>query len=253
MANPSGERIEYPIRINRYLALKGVAARREADALIRAGKVKINGRKARLGDQVHAGDEVRAEARPAEDLKYVAYNKPKGIVTHTPQEGERSISDEIGRKFKEKLFPLGRLDKESDGLIILTNDGRITGRLLDPEYGHEKEYIVRVNKSLDGDFIRRMKKGVFIGGSAGSAPGGYKTKPAILEPTGERSFRLILTEGKKHQIRRMCTALGYEVVSLRRVRIMNVKLGYLPAGGFRILGGRELALFLKNLGVGPEA
>jgi 23S rRNA pseudouridine2604 synthase len=235
------ENIDYPIRINRYLALKGIAARREADELIKAGKVKINGKRARLGDQVHAGDDVTAVARPAKDLIYIAYNKPKEIVTHTPQRGERSIADELQSKFKEKLFPLGRLDKNSEGLIILTNDGRITDRLLNPEYGHEKEYLVKVNKPMNGDFSRRIQKGVFIEG--------YRTKEAIFEPTGEKSFRLIITEGKKHQIRRMCTALGYEVVALRRVRIMNIKLGYLPAGKFRKLEGKELDTFLKNLGI----
>ena len=243
------EEINYPVRINRYLALKGIAARREADELIRAGKVKINGRRARLGDQVHVGDEVAAVARPAKDLIYIAYNKPKEIVTHTPQRGERSIADEIQSKFKEKLFPLGRLDKNSEGLIILTNDGRITDRLLNPEYGHEKEYLVKVNKSLNGDFVRRIQKGVYIDGSTGLTTGGYKTKPAILIKEGERNFRLILTEGKKHQIRRMCTALGYEVVSLKRMRIMNIKLGYLPAGKFKKLEGKELDTFLKNLGI----
>ena len=170
-------------------------------------------------------------------------------MTHTPQRGERSIADEIQSKFKMvrpgspqgKLFPLGRLDKNSEGLIILTNDGRITDRLLNPEYGHEKEYLVKVNKSLNGDFVRRIQKGLFIEG--------YKTKPAILIKEGERNFRLILTEGKKHQIRRMCTALGYEVVSLKRMRIMNIKLGYLPAGKFKKLEGKELDTFLKNLGI----
>lgn len=239
MANSEPDRIDYPVRINRFLALKGIAARREADELIKAGKVKINGKKARLGDQVHAGDDVAAVARPAKELIYIAYNKPKEIVTHTPQRGERSIADEVQSKFKEKLFPLGRLDKNSEGLIILTNDGRITDRLLNPEYGHEKEYLVKVNKSLNGDFVRRIQKGLFIEG--------YKTKPAILIKEGERTFRLILTEGKKHQIRRMCTALGYEVVSLKRMRIMNIKLGYLPAGKFRKLEGKELDTFLKNL------
>lgn len=238
------ENLNYPLRINRYLALKGIAARREADELIKAGKVKINGKKARLGDQVYKGDDVQASARPAQELIYLAYNKPKEIVTHTPQRDERSIADELQKVYGERsraIFPLGRLDKNSEGLIILTNDGRATDRLLNPEYGHEKEYMVKVNKSLNGDFVRRIQKGLFIEG--------YKTKPAILIKEGERNFRLILTEGKKHQIRRMCTALGYEVVSLKRVRIMNIKLGYLPAGKFKKLEGKELATFLKNLGI----
>lgn len=232
--------IEYPIRINRYLALKGYFTRRGADELITQKRVKINGRVAKLGDKVKAGDKVDvSSAGPRKTFVYFAYYKPEGIVTHTPQEGERSITQVF--KHKENLFPLGRLDKNSEGLIILTNDGRITDRLLNPDYGHEKEYLVKVNKPIDREFVRRMTKGVPIEG--------YKTKPADFDQMGDKNFKLIITEGKKHQIRRMCTALGYEVIWLKRVRIMNVTLGNLRSGEGRELKGKELEIFLKNLGL----
>jgi len=233
------KKIEYPIRINRYLALKGYFTRRGADELITQKRVKINGRVAKLGDKVHAGDVVDMEKGSKKNYVYFAYYKPEGIVTHTPQEGERSIAQVF--KYKENLFPLGRLDKNSEGLIILTNDGRITDRLLNPDYGHEKEYLVKVNKNIDREFVRRMTKGVPIEG--------YKTKPADFHQMGEKNFRLIIIEGKKHQIRRMCAALGYEVIWLKRVRIMNVTLGNLRAGEGRELKGKELEIFLKNLGL----
>lgn len=230
---------KYPIRINRYLAIKGHATRRDADGLIVAGKIKINGKTAKLGDKVHEGDSVEIVNETKKNYIYLAFNKPVGVVTHSPQEGEKSIADIL--KIKEKVFPLGRLDKESYGLIILTNDGRATDRLLAPEYYHEKEYLVKVSKPLSPDFIRRMQKGVYIES--------YKTKPAILKTTGDKSFRLTLTEGKKHQIRRMCTALGYEVVELKRVRIMNIELKDLAPGKAREIKGKELIIFLKSLGL----
>ena len=234
------KKIEYPIRINRYLALKGYFTRRGADELIFQKRVKINGAIAKLGDKVKEGDKVDVSASgPRKTFVYYAYYKPEGIVTHTPQEGERSIAQAF--KSNETLFPLGRLDKNSEGLIILTNDGRVTDRLLNPEYGHEKEYLVKVNKPIDREFVRRMTKGVPIEG--------YKTKPAHFDQMGDKNFRLIITEGKKHQIRRMCTALGYEVIWLKRVRIMNVTLGNLRAGEGRQLKGKELEIFLKNLGL----
>ena len=233
------ENIEYPIRINRYLALKGVSVRREADKLVEQKLVKINGRVARLGDKVYAGDVVDFSNVAARDYHYIAFNKPIGVVTHTPQDEDKSIKDVYRSRYD--LFPVGRLDKESDGLIILTDDGRITDRLLNPENEHEKEYAVKVNKKISGDFRRLMSKGVVIEG--------YKTKPSVLIPTGEKSFRLIIQEGKKHQIRRMCTALGYEVSALRRTRIMNITLGGLASGEGRELKGKELGIFLKNLGI----
>lgn len=217
------------MRINKYLALNKYSTRRGADELIKAGKVQINGKKAKLGDQVTETDKVVVDAKTIANLEkqyvYYAYNKPVGVETH---------SVEI-----ENCFPIGRLDQASYGLIILTNDGRVTDRLLNPEYDHEKEYVVRVNKVIKQNFLTRMAKGVKIEDGI--------TKPAEVTETGAKSFRIILTEGKKHQIRRMVTALGYEVAELERVRVMNITLSHLKAGQYRKLAGSQLAGFLKGI------
>ena len=230
------------VRINRYLAEKGFSTRRGADVLIEAGKVKINGRKAVLGDKVGETDKVEVDqkAMAAKQSAYVyyAYNKPVGIVTHSPQRGEQDIAQVIK---VEGVFPLGRLDKDSHGLILLTNDGRVTERLLSPEAEHEKEYIVKVDKPLKQNTLTRLAKGVKIEG--------YITKPAIVEELGARALKLTITEGKRHQIRRMLTALGYVVTDLKRARIMNITLGDLKSGELRQLKGAELKDFLKEIGL----
>lgn len=234
--------LSFPARINKYLSHIGVATRREADKLIEAGKVLINGRKAVLGDKVTEKDSVNVDpSLEKKERVYLAYNKPVGIVTSTPQEGETSIEQSL--EYPVRVFPIGRLDKESEGLIILTNDGRITERLLSPEFDHEKEYIVKVNKPIKQSFITQMGKGVKIGD--------YITKKCEVEQLDDTAFRIVLTEGKKHQIRRMCTEQGYEVVSLRRVRIMNVKLESLGSGNFRRISGDELRDFLASLSPKP--
>ncbi len=238
----SMEKITYPTRINRYLFLKGFCSRREADRLIEKGEVKINGKVAILGQKVEEKDKVEISHKVkkiADERVYLAFNKPKGIVTHDPQKGQKGINDIL--KYDKKVFPLGRLDKESRGLIILTNDGRITNALLNPEKYHEKEYVVEINHRLDMESIKKMESGIKIDG--------YKTKPAKIKKTDARVFHITLTEGKKHQIRRMCSALKYEVKDLRRVRIMNVKLGNLKVGQYREIKGEELSKFLKELGV----
>lgn len=244
------------VRINKYLADKGYSTRRGADALISAGKVKINGRRAILGDKVSATDKIEVDSSSLKaersQLAYYAYNKPVGVVTHSPQAGEVDILQAI--KLAGGLprtgpagssigvFPLGRLDKESHGLILLTNDGRITGRLLDPEGNHEKEYAVRVNKPLKENTFTRLSKGIKIEG--------YITKPAIAEgEPGSYTLHLTITEGKKHQIRRMLTALGYEVLDLKRVRIMHIKLGDLKDGEYRALTASEQKRLLGQLGL----
>lgn len=236
---------EYPMRINKYLADRGISTRRGADELVSKGKVTINGRQAVLGDKVNETDDVKVDPKSANrTYVYLAYNKPIGIVTSTPQEGEEGIEDvlkfpvnqEIGR-----VFPIGRLDKESHGLIILTNDGRITEKLLSPEFDHEKEYSVEVNKPITERFVTRMSKGVNIGD--------YVTKECQVTKTDETRFSIVLTEGKRHQIRRMVTEQGYEVVDLKRVRIMNVRLGGVQAGSYRMLRGDELSAFLSSLGM----
>ncbi len=228
--------MDFPIIINKYLALNKICSRKESDRLLKAGKVFINGRLAEPGQMVQRGDKVEAEAKT--DFVYLAYNKPRGIITHSPQGGERSITDII--KAKEKVFPLGRLDKDSYGLIILTNDGRITDRLLSPDFAHEKEYEVVLARPMAADFLKRMSSGVVL-------DDGYKTKPCRARKTGERKFSIVLTEGKKRQIRRMCQALGQRVVDLKRVRVMNIELGDLPVGRHRNLAGEELEAFLKDL------
>lgn len=234
------EEIKYPMRINKYLAVKKYASRREADKLIAGGLVKINGRIAKLGDKVLQNDKVevnRQVLERAKDFVYIAYNKPRGIVTNKSAEDQEEITEVID--VGVPVFPLGRLDRSSHGLILLANDGRITDRLLNPKFEHEKEYLVKVNKKLENHFLKHLASGIDIEG--------YWTKPAQVRQIKENIFRIILTEGKKHQIRRMCSAFGYTVKDLERVRIMNIRLRNLKPGQFRRIEGAELAEFLKLL------
>lgn len=234
------ENINYPMRINKYLAQKGYASRREADLLIEKKIVTINGKIAKIGDKVNENDIVNVNLKAKEKIKnyvYFAYNKPKGVVTHSPEEGQKSIQQISS--FPRDVFPLGRLDKDSHGLILMTNDGRITEKLLSPEYNHEKEYVVTVNKPLNNLFFKHMANGIELED--------FRTKPCKIIKINENTFRIILTEGKKHQIRRMCAALGYTILDLRRVRIMSIKLGKLITGKWRKIEGKELEEFLKSL------
>ena len=229
----------YPIRINKYLAEKKICSRREADELIKNGKIIINGKVAELGEMVLESDEVVVDGN-LKKLVYLAYNKPKGVVTHTGQEGETSISDII--KLDTDVYPLGRLDKDSRGLILLTNDGRVTDKLLNPIYSHDKEYIVKVNKFIDENFENEMINGVQIGG-------GYKTKKCVFKKIDDFTFSIILIEGKNRQIRNMCKVLGFGVVDLKRVRVMNVELNDLKQGRYRVINNEELDKFLTDLGL----
>ncbi len=214
----------YPMRINKYLALKKIATRRGADELIKEKKIFINGKLAELGSKVEEKDKVEVKGAKPKEYKYFAYNKPIGVETDSP---------------KEALFPLGRLDKNSHGLLILTNDGRITEQLLSPKYFHEKEYIVRTSNKLRSSFKKKMEAGVNIEG--------YQTKKCKVKIINENTFKVILTEGKKHQIRRMCSALFQEIADLKRERIMNIKLGTLKSGGVREIKGEELTIFLDQV------
>ncbi len=236
------EPLTFPARINRYLAHKGFSTRRGADDLITKGLVKINGKLAKIGDKVLEADVIEvAESvlvKAALRHRYVAYHKPRGVSTDT-QHDSRSIASELPAL--RGLYPLGRLDKDSNGLIILTNDGRLTERLLHPSRQHEKEYLVRVNKKISDTFIRHIERGILIEN--------YKTKPAKARRAGETIFYITLTEGKKHQIRRMCTSEGYQVLELTRVRIMNIKLGDAKEGAYRDIAGEELLTFLKAIGL----
>jgi len=228
----------FVMRINKYLAQQKICSRREADDLILQKKVKINGRVAVLGDKVLENDKVEV-VNFKKRLFYLAFNKPKGVITHSPQMGEKEIRDLINFK---NMFPVGRLDKSSSGLIILTNDGRLTDRLLNPEYEHEKEYIVKTDKNVDGLFLKKMEEGVKL-------EDGYVTKRCIAAKLSQNRFSVILTEGKKHQIRRMCEALKRKVLHLERRRIMNINLGNLQPGDFREIKGAELVKFLTSLGL----
>lgn len=249
---------EYPMRINKYLARKGIATRRDADELITRERVLINGRIAGLGDKVLETDdvEVRASKRSTKEgvsgLKknfYYAYNKPRGITTPQRQSRENENDDDDtddGQDLPSEvaaqgLFPVGRLDKGSHGLMILTNDGRITDRLLNPDKAHEKEYVVKTKLPLRESFRKHMEEGVDIEG--------YLTKPATVELRGDTTFAITLTEGKKHQIRRMVVSMHNEVVDLKRSRILNIKLGTLKAGELRAIEGKELETFLQSLGL----
>ncbi len=230
--------MEFPIRINKYLAQEKVASRREADELIRTGKVKINGKAAKLGDMVGEDDKVTFTNN--KKFVYYALNKPRGLVTHSPQKGEKGILETI--KFPEKVFPLGRLDKDSRGLLILTNDGRMTDKLLNPDYEHEKKYMVEVHKPINREFIIRMGDGVKL-------DDGYRTKKCLVKKEASQFFSIVLTEGKKRQIRRMCSSLNYHVEDLNRVRIMNIQLGDLSEGNYRPIQKDELKKFLEALGL----
>jgi 23S rRNA pseudouridine2604 synthase len=232
-----------PIRINKYLADQKIASRREADALIESGKILINGKPAALGAKVSEGDKVEVLGLNKKN-QYLAYYKGRGVITHSPSAEETDIAMRLKRDYGlTGLSPLGRLDKDSEGLIILSNDGRLTGPLLDPEAGHEKEYEVTVDKAVTGMFVKLMSLGVDIEG--------YKTKLAkvVAHPRNDKRFNLIITEGKKHQIRRMCAALGYQVETLKRVRIMNIELGTLKPNQFRKIAGSELKELMTTLGL----
>ena len=232
------EEIKYPIRINKYLAYKKICARREADDLIVQKKVRINGKIAILGDKVNEKDDVTVDDKAKKKLVYFAFNKPKGVITHSPQKGEEEIKDIIN--IKEKVFPVGRLDKNSSGLIILTNDGRITDRLLNPKYEHEKEYIVKIKGSITESFLKKMANGIKL-------DDGYITKECEVQKISNNRFSIILTEGKKHQIRRMCDKLGQVIADLKRVRVINIKLQSLVEGDYREIKGTELKDFLDLL------
>jgi len=223
----------YPVRINRYLYLAGICSRREADRLIERGEVYINGNKAVLGQQVIESDEIAIGKQATAALsnrEYYALHKPKGIVSHNPKEGEQAANELI--KSKTTLFPLGRLDKASRGLMILTNDGRLTHAILSPEFEHEKEYIVTVDKRIPDTKLNALTRGVIIEG--------YRTKPAVVTRVSQNKFRIVLTEGKKHQIRRMCATLGFVTRDIMRTRIMHIGLGRLDPGQSRPLTEAEV-------------
>ncbi|MBP2002775.1 23S rRNA pseudouridine2604 synthase [Paenibacillus shirakamiensis] len=216
------------MRINKFISESGFCSRREADKLVDAGKVTINGVVAVLGSQAEEGDHVVVNGQPLnsqEQHVYLALYKPAGITSTTETHIKGNIVDFVGHS--KRIFPIGRLDKDSEGLILMTNDGDIVNRILRAEGRHEKEYIVTVDRTLTSSFVKAMSEGVKILGEM--------TLPCEVTRVGDRVFRIVLTEGKNRQIRRMCSALGYEVRKLQRIRIMNIHLGEQAKGTWREL------------------
>lgn len=236
------ESIPFPVRINRYLALRGLTTRKAADGLIAAGRVLVNGQPATLGMKVNAEDnvEIQGEVR-TKPYRYIAYYKPRGIITHSPARKEKSIAD----IFPEKgVFPIGRLDKASEGLILLTDDGRVTERLLHPRFVHEKEYEVTLQEAAPVSVGEKLVRGIESDGERLSAK--------RVKIINRFELSIVLTEGKKHQIRRMLSALHLTVKELKRVRIMELRIGALVPGEGRHLTQSEAVAFLMALGI-PEA
>ena len=222
------------VRLNKYISETGFCSRREADKLIEQGRVKIDGLKATTGMKVSKGQSVSIDGKPLKvenELVYIALNKPVGITCTTESKIKGNIVDFINHE--KRIFPIGRLDKDSQGLIFMTNDGDIVNKILRAGNNHEKEYIVTVNKPITHEFIKGMSNGVPILGTV--------TKKCLVKKESKNSFRIILTQGLNRQIRRMCEYFGYEVKKLERIRIINVILGNLKMGSWRYLTKKELA------------
>ncbi|MBN8192855.1 23S rRNA pseudouridine(2604) synthase RluF [Bacillus sp. NTK074B] len=233
------------MRINKYISEAGKASRRGADKLITEGRVTINGKIAKIGDQVNPGDDVLVSGAPvrvARNNVYIALNKPVGITSTTEKGVKGNIVDLVNHPLR--IFNIGRLDKDSDGLILLTNDGDIVNEILRAENQHEKEYIVTVDRPISDDFLKQMSEGVKILGT--------KTLPCKVEQISKYVFQITLTQGLNRQIRRMCEALGYEVYRLQRTRIMNIHLGNLPVGQWRDLTKKEKTRLFQDLDYEPK-
>lgn len=226
------------VSLNKYISDTGFCSRREADDYISQGRVTINDEPAITGNRVYDGDVVEIDGeriKKKTKTVYIAFNKPEGITSTTDTKDKTNIIDYIN--YKQRIFPVGRLDKESEGLIFLTNDGNIVNKILRAGNNHEKEYIVTVDKPITTDFIKSMSEGVRILGT--------KTKPCKVSQETKFIFRITLTQGMNRQIRRMCDALTYKVKKLVRVRIMNVSLGKLPVGHWRFLTNEEVEMINK--------
>ncbi|MDW1892910.1 23S rRNA pseudouridine(2604) synthase RluF, partial [Vibrio sp. Vb1574] len=224
-------------RLNKFISETGFCSRRAADKLIEEGRVTINGKQPEMGTKVLPGDDVCVDGKPVASKEkpiYIALNKPTGITCTTERDIPGNIVDFIGHK--KRIFPIGRLDKPSDGLIFLTNDGDIVNKILRAGNNHEKEYVVRVDKPITDEFLKQMSSGVRILDTV--------TLPCKVTKETKFSFRIVLTQGLNRQIRRMCEALGYEVFKLRRVRIMNISLDGIPNGKWRYLTDDEVAEIL---------
>ncbi|MCR8979984.1 23S rRNA pseudouridine(2604) synthase RluF [Brevibacillus laterosporus] len=228
------------MRINKFISETGYCSRREADKLVEAGRVTINGVVAELGSQADSGDDVKIDGKALGIKKaavYIALHKPVGITCTTERHIKGNIIDFVNHP--ERIFPIGRLDKDSEGLILLTNDGDIVNKILRAENNHDKEYIVTVDKPITDAFLKGMASGVRILGTT--------TKPCQVNRINERSFRIILTQGLNRQIRRMCQVFGYKVQRLQRIRIMNIHLDGIKKGEWREVSTKELNQLIQNL------
>lgn len=233
------------IRLNKYLSDIGVCSRRAADRLAQEGKITVNGIAAQPGMRVTPQDDIRVEGKPVrkeEKKVYLALNKPRGIVCTAEKREKNNIIDYVN--YPLRIYPVGRLDKDSEGLILLTNDGAIVNGMMRARNRHEKEYQVKVDRAFDSGFLERMTQGVPILDTV--------TRPCRIRRTGSDTFVIILTQGLNRQIRRMCEALGYRVVRLKRVRIMNIRLGSLPCGKWRELTSEELRVLKAQIGEKTE-
>lgn len=232
-----------PVRLNKYISEAGVASRRAADRMVEEGRVTINGRKAVFGDKVSEGDRVcvdGTEVSKVEDDIILVFNKPRGITCTSSPDDKDNVIDYIG--YPKRIYSIGRLDKESEGLLLLTNNGELANEIMRSRGEHEKEYIVTVNKPINQEFIKKMSGGVPI-------LDGRVTKRCKVERITDVSFRIILKQGLNRQIRRMCEYCGYDVKRLVRIRVMNIELGDLKEGRYRDITKRERKELLEQLGM----
>ena len=222
------------VRLNKYISEAGLCSRREADRLIEAGRVQVDGKTAVPGQKVSDNQEILVDGKSIskeEEMVFLAVNKPRGVVCTTDKRwGDQTVEELI--HYPKRVFYMGRLDKDSEGLLLMTNNGEILNKMMRAGNYHEKEYLVRVNRPVTEAFLSGMAKG-------GIPVQEQQTRPCKVEKTGERTFRIILTQGLNRQIRRMCEYFGYQVVKLKRIRIMNIMLGDLPTGSYREISREE--------------
>lgn len=231
------------VRLNKYLAEHGVCSRREADKLIEQGRVTVNGQPARMGDQVTEQDSITVNGKRLSDRPQrvvLAFYKPVGVTcTERDRHAEKLIQDYV--QYPVRVTYAGRLDKDSEGLLLLTNDGDLIEAVMRGAHGHEKEYTVKVDREITAQFVDKMAAGVYL------RELGQTTRPCQVRQTGKYTFQIILTQGLNRQIRRMCQACGYEVRQLKRIRIMNIELGTLSPGKYREVQGQELEQLYRTL------
>lgn len=236
--------MEETVRLNKFLSEKGICSRREADRLVDEGKVMVNGVCAVMGQKVSSADEIVVDGKKVSTRQVkpvlIAVNKPAGIVCTTARfEGEKNIVDMV--KYPTRIYPIGRLDKESEGLILMTNLGDLANEISKASNSHEKEYVVTVNNQVTESFLDKMRRGMHLDELNAD------TMPCVCTKTGNREFHIILKQGLNRQIRRMCAACGYRVETLKRIRIMNIHLGNIPQGNFRNVTDAEFDKLIKDL------